>query len=305
LTDRLRAIGGVGALAFWLAVTAAWWALALWPLPGETPAWLARTRAVCFNATETGLPDASGWLLLAGQPIGMLVVLLVIWGRSVRAGLGTLAAARAGRAVLAATVAAVVVGLGAAGARVVSASAPADSSPLGIGIPPDTYPRLDRDAPSLGLVDQHGQPLDLARLQGRPALVTFAFGGCKTVCPLVVRDALEAQRRQRERARPLEGSGDPRVPQVVVVTLDPWRDTPARLDHIATHWKLDEGGFVLSGGVDAVNDVLDAWNVARERDESSGDLAHPPLVYVLDASGRIAYAASGGVETLVALLDRS
>jgi protein SCO1/2 len=301
MRDRLPALGGVGALAFWLGVTAAWWALALWPLPSETPEWLARTRAVCFNTTETGLPDASGWLLLIGQPIGLLVVLLAIWGQSVRAGLTALAAARAGRVALAATLAAVTLGLGAAAARVVSASAPDVAAAPGGDFPPDTYPRLDREAPELELVDQNGQPFDLARLRGRPALVTFAFGHCETVCPLIVRQTLDAQARVREQAT----DDDTPTPRVVVVTLDPWRDTPARLHHLASHWDVAEDGFLLSGEVDAVNRVLDAWNVARQRDLQTGDVTHPPLVYILDASGQITYASSGGVEALVELLSRS
>jgi cytochrome oxidase Cu insertion factor (SCO1/SenC/PrrC family) len=289
-------------LAFWLVVTAGWWALALWPLAEQTPDWLARTRAICFNTTPSGLPDPSGWLLLIGQPIGMLAALLVIWKRSVREGLRALAGARAGRALIATTLVAVIVGLGAAATRVVSASAQPVAVLPGSELPPDTYPRLDREAPSLGLIDQHGRTLDLTRLHGRPALVTFAFGHCETVCPLIVRQALEARTRQRALAS--DAAAGSEVPRVVVVTLDPWRDTPSRLPRLAQHWDLSDDDFMLSGEVDAVNAVLDAWNVARERDPATGSVVHPPLVYVLDASGRIAYATDGNSTTLVALLDR-
>src|SRR3990172_488363 len=74
---RALAVAALGSLA---AITAAWWALALWPVPGGVPEWLARARFVCFNAGPDGLPDASGWLLLVGEPIGMLAVLLAVWG---------------------------------------------------------------------------------------------------------------------------------------------------------------------------------------------------------------------------------
>ena len=36
----------------------------------------------------------------------------------------------------------------------------------------------------------------------------------------------------------------------------------------------------------------------------TGDVTHPPLVYILDAEGRIAYATTGGVEAMVELLGR-
>jgi len=291
MAPRLRSLGGVGALAFWLAVTASWWALALWPVPGEVPAWLIRARAVCFNATGSGLPDASGWLLLVGQPIGLLAVLMVIWGESVRAGLRALGAAPAGRALLGSIALLLLAGFVAAGARVISAS-PTAVAPN--EVLPSTYPRLDRPAPALGLVDQHGRVLELEDLRGRPALVTFAFGHCESVCPAVVRQVLDA----RDRA------GRDAPPAVVVITLDPWRDTPGGLSRVARHWHIDDGDWVLSGEVARVNEVLDAWNVARERDESTGEVVHVPLVYVLDATGRIAFASTGGVEALVSLLDR-
>jgi cytochrome oxidase Cu insertion factor (SCO1/SenC/PrrC family) len=110
---------------------------------------------------------------------------------------------------------------------------------------------------------------------------------------------VSAQQQLRESADPA------RVPRVVVVTLDPWRDTPSRLPALAKSYALGEDAFVLSGAVPEVEALLDRWNVARGRDTRTGEIAHPPLVYVLDADGRIAYAASGGSDVLVELLGRS
>jgi cytochrome oxidase Cu insertion factor (SCO1/SenC/PrrC family) len=290
-------------LGILLGVTAGWWALALWPLPSDTPEWLTRTRSVCFNTTESGLPDASGWILLIGQPVGMVAVLMAGWGESVRRGLRGLAASRPGRALLIGVAASVALGVGAAGVRVVSATS-AGPWRIADGLPPASYPRLDWDAPPLGLVDQFGETLDLERLKGRPALVTFAFGQCGTICPMIVRDVLETQARVRRKAEAGEVDAE-RIPRVVVVTLDPWRDTPSRLPYLAEFWKIGEDGYVLSAGVDDVTRVLDAWNVARDRDLDTGDVLHPLLTYVLDASGRIAFASSGGVAALTELVDRS
>ena len=285
------------AVAFLVLVTVAWWAFALWPMPGETPAWLARARFVCFNVRSSGLPDASGWLLLIGQPVGMFAALMAIWGAAVRVGMRRLAGGASGRMFLAACGAGVLVGLAAAGARV--ASARGDGAAFVLDeTPPASYPRLDRPAPQLGLVDQSGARLEAEDLRGRPALVTFAFAHCEAVCPAVVREVLGAQRELRTRA------DDSRVPRIVVVTLDPWRDTPARLPTLAREYELGADGFVLSGAVDEVNALLDRWNVARARDTRTGDLSHPPLVYVLDAEGRIAFASTGGTRTLVDLLGR-
>jgi protein SCO1/2 len=289
-----REAAALAALAFLGGVTSLWWALALWPSEDE---WLLRARFVCFNVGASGLPDAAGWLLLVGQPIGMFAALMAISGPALRAGLARLAGFAWGKAVLGACGLALVLGLAAAGARVTSTRDDAGAF-AAQAMTAQTYPRLDRNAPALGLLDQRGERLDLARLAGRPALVTFAFAHCEAVCPAVVRQTLDAQRIVRERV------GDAHAPSVVVVTLDPWRDTPSRLPALATDFSLAEDGFVLSGPVDEVNALLDRWKVARGRDPRTGDVAHPPLVYVLDAEGRIAFASTGGAEVLVELLGR-
>jgi hypothetical protein len=72
--NAMRGRAAVSALVAIVAVTAAWWALALWPVGGSAPDWLLRTREVCFGATADTLPDAGGWILLVGQPAGMLIL---------------------------------------------------------------------------------------------------------------------------------------------------------------------------------------------------------------------------------------
>jgi protein SCO1 len=286
--DERIALVGLGAI---LGITAGWWALALWPVAGGGPEWLVRARAVCFGIYESGLPDAGGWVGLIGSPLGMLAVLLVGWGATVRRGLAGLAGSRAGRAALAGSVALVAIGLAGAGARVASAAGGVVLLDDGVGVP-DTYPRLDRDAPPLALLDQYGGTGTLERFRGRAVLLTFAYAHCATVCPLLVQDALHAQR---------ELAGEP---VVLVVTLDPWRDTPARLPHVATTWGLTGDAYLLGGAVADVEAVLDAWQVPRSRDPRTGEVSHPALTYLIDGDGRIAYASTGARATLAELLRR-
>jgi protein SCO1/2 len=289
---RMREAGALGALALILGLTAAWWALALWPLPTDAPLWLARTRAVCFGTTSSGMPDASGWLVMIVQPGIMLSILFAGWRATLADGLRGLVRGAAGRASLLAAAAGLALGLGAAGWRVAGASdrpwatAPDED-------PPATYPRLDRPAPPLDLVDQHGMVVSPSRFVGRSVLVTFAYAHCVTVCPVIVHDVLSARR----------AAGTPST-VVVIVTLDPERDVPARLPAIAAQWRLEADELVVSGPVAAVEAALDRWGVARARDPQTGDVAHPRLTYIVDGQGRIAYATSGGVRAITSLLDR-
>ncbi len=286
-----RDIWPLGAIGFVLIVSAAWWGFALWSVPGA-PEWLERTRSVCFNITETGLPDAKGWLLLVGQPPTMLAFLFVGWGGDVRATLGRLVSFSGGRMAAVTVVTVVVTGLSLAAYRVLDARLPEIA--FGVDEPaPETYPRLDRPWPiTSGLVAQDGEAFDLARLGGRPALVTFAFGHCATICPLVVHQA---------RAVRLELDRDFAV---VVFTLDPWRDTPGRLPSLVEQFDLDASDFLVSGSVDDVNRVLDAWNMPRERDPITGDVTHPGVVYLIEPDGTVAYGSTGGVAQIESLARR-
>jgi protein SCO1/2 len=290
----------LGALAFLALASAGWWALALWPAPNEPPAWLERARWVCFNTGASGMPSASGWLLLVGEPLGLGVALWAAFGRSLRSGSAKLARSSGGRAGLAAGAALLALGIAAAGARIVTlarASSGDEFAAAQAALPdPSALPHLDRPAPALDLVDQHGARITLDALRGRPALVTFAFAHCEAVCPALVSQARSVQREARARGEA--------VPRLAIVTLDPWRDTPARLPALAASWRLGADAHVLSGEPDLVNTTLDAWNVPREREASTGQLAHPALVYVLDARGRIAFASNGDARTLSALLAR-
>lgn len=299
--------GAVAGLAALLAITLAWWALALWPVEGVPPAWLERARAVCFNAGPSGLPDASGWLLLVGQPIGMLAVLMVIAGDSVREGLRRALRSPVGQVGI--TLAFGVLGTGVVLAAVRVAGAPRDAEWLAAASErvPATYPRLDRPLPEMpGLVDQRGDVFDWKRVAGRPTLLTFGFGHCATICPMTVMNARQVQDRFRAEGHEMA---------LVVITLDPWRDTPARLPALARQFHLgarpgagEDGApvasYLLSGSIEAVNAALDALQVARQRVEDTGDIVHPALVYVLTPEGAIAYAASGHADLIEELARR-
>jgi cytochrome oxidase Cu insertion factor (SCO1/SenC/PrrC family) len=286
MTDSRRAWARF-ALAGVIAVTAAWWALALWPLPATAPGWLSRTRAVCFGSTPSGLPDVQGWMLLFLQPALMLGQVVAIWGRDLAAEARTLAGSRAGRLTLAGFAIALLAVAGAAGARVRTATAMAARGAEAAPADPE-FTRVGEAAPALELVGADGSPVRLADLRGRPVRVAFAFAHCQTACPRLVHEVLAAQRALEDSA-------------VIVVTLDPWRDTPKRLESIEARWGMTEGARVASGPVPQVEAALDAWGIERSRDARNGDLAHVPRVFVVDREGNVAFEADADAGLLTEL----
>lgn len=286
MNAHARAWAAVAALAAIMAITASWWALALWPVTETAPDWLLRTREVCFGSTADALPDAGGWLLLVGQPIGMVGLLAAVWGADLRAGM-TLAMSRvAGQLAVGTVLALLVAGLWTVAVRVSTADMEAFST--GAAEIATHLTRVNDVAPALALTDQRGQAISLASFRGRPVIVTFAYAHCETVCPLVVSDALTAQRMVDD------------VPGVLIVTLDPWRDTPGRLASVAKLWGLEGDAHVLSGAPDEVERTLNAWRIPRVRNEQTGAISHPSMVYVIGGDGRIAYVVSGSADAIAA-----
>ena len=161
----------------------------------------------------------------------------------------------------------------------------ADAEPFATSGTEAIASRLNRinDKPKpLALVDQHGDTTTLAQFAGRPVIVTFAYAHCTTVCPTLVYDVLKARDNLASRN-----------PVVLIVTLDPWRDTPSRLPAMAAQWGVRGDVHLLSGEPESVERVLNGWRIPRVRNERTGDLSHPSLVYVVGHDGRIAYVVTG------------
>jgi protein SCO1 len=291
--EERAALAGLIAM---FVVTATWWALALWPV-AETPAWLARTRYVCFGVNDSGLPDGGGWIGLIAGPVGMLTILLAACRGAIR----NLLRAASDSIALRVTFSALVIGSLALAVGATWRVRQAYASPLEnlsvTDVPPEMYPRLDRPAPALELTAHDGSARGLASLRGRVVFITFAYAHCETVCPLVVHDVLSA--------RTLLYEADGAAPAVLIVTLDPWRDTPSRLSSIARAWQFPaDDAWVLGGSIRDVERVLTAWLVPHDRNDRNGEVTHPSVVYIVDRAGRIAFAASANARTLAALARR-
>jgi protein SCO1/2 len=287
VTPSARGRIAVAALGAIVAVTASWWALALWPVSSQAPEWLLRTRQVCFGSDATTLPNAGGWLLLIGQPLGMMGLLTIVWGNELRQGLGLVMTRAAGQITIGMVSAALVTGVVGTVVRVRTANG--EPFPAGTADLTPLLTRVNDPAPGLALTDQAGNVVSLESFRGKPVLVSFAFAHCETVCPLIVEDVMVARSR-------LGGE----APAALIVTLDPWRDTPGRLPTIAKQWRLGTGAHVLSGVPEDVERTLNAWRVPRVRNEKTGDISHPSIVYVIGADGRINYVVTGGADMIAA-----
>lgn len=86
-----------------------------------------------------------------------------------------------------------------------------------------------RELPPMDLIDQHGAAFDATRLQGRWSVLFFGFTNCPDVCPLTL-----AMLAQVEKS--LADLPEAQRPQVVLMSVDPKRDTPERLAAYVKHF---------------------------------------------------------------------
>jgi len=79
-----------------------------------------------------------------------------------------------------------------------------------------------RPLPPMAFIDSRGQPFGPDRLRGHWSILFFGFTSCPDVCPTTL--ALLAQVEQQLGDLPTE-----QRPQIILVSVDPQRDTPEQL----------------------------------------------------------------------------
>jgi protein SCO1/2 len=128
------------------------------------------------------------------------------------------------------------------------------------------------------LVDTRGRPRSEREFRGKLLLVYFGFTRCADVCPTDLQQISAALERLGAEADEV---------QPVFITLDPARDTPARLSSYAAafHPRL----LALTGTEEAVQRVADAYRVYyRKVPTGPGEytIDHAAMLYLLGRDGR-------------------
>ena len=279
-------------LLIWLLGTMGLWWFAFYDgSTGEQSEWLQQARAACFGTDAHGLPNAGGWLLLTLAPLLFLVSVFIAFGEDLKSSLLAFSRPPLGKGAL------VIIGLltiahtAWATQQVMErqAIARATELPFQVGSFPDNYPRTFDKAPDFSLVNYHGETVALSEFKGRNVILTFAFAHCATVCPTLISSAKKA----------LTSFPNEDV-QLVVVTIDPWRDTPSALQSIHEKWDLPENAVVLSGSEEDIQRVLAEYNYTSQRDEKTGDVIHPATMYVISADGILSYTFNNPSSTWLA-----
>lgn len=138
-----------------------------------------------------------------------------------------------------------------------------------------------RPLPSVTLTTHNGERWTPADLEGDWQFVFFGFTHCPDVCPMTLADLAGTLQR-------LESADLTTMPEVVFVSVDPKRDTPASLERYVRHFHDDFIG--VTGEASAIDTLTDALGISytlHEPDEE-GDYAvdHSAAILLIDPEGQ-------------------
>ena len=138
-----------------------------------------------------------------------------------------------------------------------------------------------RVAPAIGLQASDGSVFDLAKYRGKVVVLEFGYTHCTEVCPVSL--AALAQ------ARKLLGADAAKL-QVVFITVDPARDTVARLRGYLAHF--DPSFIGVTGSAARIDAVLKAYGIESAKRMAGGSetgymMSHSSYLYFVDTRGML------------------
>jgi len=145
------------------------------------------------------------------------------------------------------------------------------------------------------LINQDGQPVRLSDYRGKLVVLFFGYTHCPDVCPTTLARLNQVMRQLGEAGKSV---------QVLFVSVDPERDTPAVLKQFLSHFNPMFVG--LTGQAEEVAAVNTAFGVYVKKEEvgsAAGYLVtHTTRIYVIDREGRLVltFPADTPVEDIAA-----
>ena len=181
---------------------------------------------------------------------------------------------------LSAVIALLAAGLVSAGIMMACVEKAEPPPPAAAALSPDSLYALD-----ITLTDQRGEPRKLGSFAGRPVLLAMFYASCPSACPVLIDSIkqLEARLPADVRAKT----------QVVLVSLDPARDTPEALARAAALHGVDQARWTLARTDEgSVRDLAAVLGVAYKA-QADGRIDHVSALFLLDAGGVIVERAEG------------
>jgi protein SCO1/2 len=151
-----------------------------------------------------------------------------------------------------------------------------------------SYLRPSRALPDFSLIDQHGRPFGPADLEGHWSMLVFGYTNCPDFCPTTLTTLAALERRLRG------GAGAVR-PQVLFMSVDAVRDTPAQLSQYVPYFDPEFIGLTAANqpAIEAVAARFGVAVIITPHADGSYSVDHSGTIFVLNPAGRVAAILSG------------
>lgn len=137
-----------------------------------------------------------------------------------------------------------------------------------------------RPLPEVTLIDHDGAPLQTAALSQGWQLLFFGFTYCPDVCPMTLAQLTGV-------LVDIEAQAPEAVPEVIFVSVDPNRDTPAQLKNYVQHFHPNIRG--ATGEREAIDTLTASLGIAYTLHEPDAEgqypVDHSAAVLLIDPSG--------------------
>ena len=167
------------------------------------------------------------------------------------------------------------------GAALVWAPRPAKELATGTLLAPS------RTLADFSLIDHQGRGFGPANLHGHWSLMFFGYTNCPDFCPTTLTTLAAVEKRLRAAQLP--------TPQVIFVSVDAKRDTPAQLAKYVPYFDPDFVGLTATDQP-AIEALAKKWGVAvliRPAADGNYTVDHSGAIFVIDPKGNLAAVLTG------------
>ena len=141
--------------------------------------------------------------------------------------------------------------------------------------------------PEFSLLDQNGNTIDRSVFTGQWDLVFFGFTHCPDICPATLQLLATARAALAEQ-------GQEPLPRIVLVSVDPERDTPEVIGQYVDYF--GDGNLGITGSLENISVLTTGLGIYFQKQATDGDnylVDHSAAVLVIDPGGRFSGLFSG------------
>ena len=144
--------------------------------------------------------------------------------------------------------------------------------------------------PDFSLIDGQGRPFGPAELKGRWSILFFGYTNCPDFCPTTLSTLAALEQR-------LKADGQPVLPQVVFISVDAKRDTPAQLLRYVPYFDPSFIGVTApdQAKIEAVAKAFNVPVIVNPPQTPGGGYTvdHAGYLFIVDPEGKIAAILTG------------